>query len=85
MYSLLERRVRLLLMELESGGNVRLEEGKPTDAWYQSCAQMVQSRCYVDEWESAYQITGVQVRRGACLHGTRAHAVLTCDLVQLPS
>lgn len=67
MYSLLEHRVRQLHMELESGGNIRLENGKPSDAWYQSCAQMVQKRCFVDEW-SGYSITGVQVLGVSRIH-----------------
>ena len=31
-------------MELESAGNVRLEEGRPEDAWYQSLEAMLQQR-----------------------------------------
>ena len=31
-----------LMLELECGGNVRLEEGQSGDIWYNSCAELVQ-------------------------------------------
>jgi Leucine-rich repeat (LRR) protein len=33
-----------MIVELETGGNVRLEDGKPSDVWYSSCADLVRSR-----------------------------------------
>ena len=33
-----------LLVELETGGNIRLEDGKPADVWYSSCVDLVNSR-----------------------------------------
>ena len=33
-----------LITELETGGNIRFEEGKNTDNWYTSCADLVLSR-----------------------------------------
>jgi Leucine-rich repeat (LRR) protein len=33
-----------LITELETGGNIRFEEGKPADNWYTSCADLVLSR-----------------------------------------
>jgi hypothetical protein len=38
-----------LLLELETGGNIRLEDGKPLDAWYISCVDLVRSRLFSDE------------------------------------
>ena len=31
-------------VELESGGNVRLEDGRPSDVWYSSCLDLLASR-----------------------------------------
>ena len=31
-------------VELETGGNIRLEDGKPTDVWHSSCVDLVTSR-----------------------------------------
>jgi hypothetical protein len=31
-----------VMLEFETGGNVRLEEGRPSDLWYTSCADLVQ-------------------------------------------
>ena len=36
--------VRRMLVELESGGNVRLEDGRPSDVWYSSCQDLLASR-----------------------------------------
>ena len=33
-----------LITELENAGNIRFEEGKPSDNWYQSCVNLVYSR-----------------------------------------
>lgn len=33
-----------LMLELETGGNIRLEDGKPSDAWFVSCVDLVRSR-----------------------------------------
>ena len=32
-----EMTVQRLLLELETGGNVRFEDGKPSDPWYSYC------------------------------------------------
>ena len=33
-----------LMLELETGGNVRLEDGTPRDLWFKSCADLLHSR-----------------------------------------
>ncbi|TYZ63056.1 hypothetical protein PybrP1_006872 [[Pythium] brassicae (nom. inval.)] len=38
-----------LLLELETGGNIRLEDGKPSDAWFASCVDLVRSRLFPAE------------------------------------
>lgn len=32
------------MTELETGGNIRFEEGKPQDKWFSSCVDLVRSR-----------------------------------------
>ena len=43
--------VQRLLLELETGGNVRFEDGKPSDAWYKSCHDLVLSRFCVGDYQ----------------------------------
>lgn len=38
-----------LLLELETGGNIRLEDGTPSDAWCVSCVDLVRSRLFPTE------------------------------------
>lgn len=45
-----ESTVQRLLLELETGGNVRFEDGKPTDPWYKSCQELVLSRFCVGDY-----------------------------------
>lgn len=40
-----EQNISRLITELETGGNIRFEEGRPgVDKWYQSCVDLVKSR-----------------------------------------
>lgn len=66
-YRLKDGHVARLMLELESGGNIRLEDGRPSDMWYQSCVELVTSRTNVDELLSL-GVLGIQVR-----HVTRIH------------
>ena len=50
MNSVSEMTVQRLLLELETGGNVRFEDGKLTDAWYKSCHDLVLSRFCVGDY-----------------------------------
>jgi len=36
--------IHKLITELETGGNIRLEEGKNTEKWYISCVDLIKSR-----------------------------------------
>ena len=39
-----KRAVSELMLEFDTGGNVRFEEGRPGDVWFSSCADLVKSR-----------------------------------------
>jgi hypothetical protein len=39
-----EQNIHRLMTELETGGNIRFEEGKPADKWFSSCVDLVRSR-----------------------------------------
>jgi hypothetical protein len=64
-----------LRLELDSAGNVRLEEGTPSDTWYQSCADLVKGRLVtgVDLGDMGV-IKGLQVSAG----GEGGERVLCC-------
>lgn len=51
-----------LLLELETGGNIRLEDGKPSDAWFASCVDLVRSRLFPSELR-ALHIRDIRVNR----------------------
>ncbi|MGH0169666.1 UNVERIFIED_CONTAM: hypothetical protein FKN15_071409 [Acipenser sinensis] len=59
--------VRFLLIELETVGNIRFEEGSTSDVWFSSCYDLVLSRfCALDF--KAYGVTGVQINRIIRVH-----------------
>ena len=52
-----------LMLEMETGGNIRLEEGKSADVWYSSCAELIQSR-----FQPVSSTSKVAIRRVARIH-----------------
>ena len=66
MNSVSEMTVQRLLLELETGGNVRFEDGKPSDAWYKSCHDLVLSRFCVGD----YQVYSFSFRLQSALSGS---------------
>jgi Leucine-rich repeat (LRR) protein len=56
-----------LMIELDTGGNVRLEDGKPTDVWYSSCVDLVLSRFVAAEFVT-HGIDGLRVTRVTRIH-----------------
>ncbi|KAK6481441.1 leucine-rich repeat-containing protein 9-like [Huso huso] len=59
--------VRFLLIELETVGNIRFEEGSTSDVWFSSCYDLVLSRfCALDF--KAYGVTGVKINRIIRVH-----------------
>ena len=66
-YENTEAYVRRMLIELETGGNIRLEDGKPSDLWYSSCVDLVNSRFSPSDFHSA-GISGLSVTRVTRIH-----------------
>ena len=56
-----------LIVELETGGNIRLEDGKPSDVWYSSCVDLVNSRFIAAEY-AAFGIDALSVTRVTRIH-----------------
>ncbi|CAM9401674.1 unnamed protein product, partial [Ectocarpus sp. 8 AP-2014] len=60
-----KRAVSELMLEFDTGGNVRFEEGRPGDVWFSSCADLVKSRVVSQPAGSA---SGVKVSRVIRIH-----------------
>jgi len=56
-----------LMVELETGGNIRLEDGKPSDVWYSSCVDLVTSRFVTADY-AKIGIGGLRVSRVTRIH-----------------
>uniref|UniRef100_A0A3P9BJR2 Leucine rich repeat containing 9 n=1 Tax=Maylandia zebra TaxID=106582 RepID=A0A3P9BJR2_9CICH len=61
--------VQFLLMELESVGNIRLEEGCSTDPWFTSCCDLLLSRFSPSDYKT-YGITDIRVNRVIRIHNS---------------
>jgi hypothetical protein len=54
----------LLLFATTTAGNVRLEEGKPSDVWYASCVDLVNSRFQPNDYDDSLKVSGVESTTG---------------------
>eukprot|EP00906_Rhabdomonas_costata_P029729 RCo041993 len=57
-----------LMTELETGGNVRLEEGKPSEVWFKSCVDLVRSRFFSTDFAGVAALRDVKVVKVVRLH-----------------
>ena len=55
------------MTELETGGNIRFEEGRPQDRWFSSCVDLVRSRFSAEQMKT-YGIIGINVTRVTRIH-----------------
>lgn len=55
------------MTELDTGGNIRFEEGKPGDKWFSSCVDLVRSR-FNPEQMKFFGINGINVTRVTRIH-----------------
>ncbi|XP_034051302.1 leucine-rich repeat-containing protein 9 isoform X2 [Thalassophryne amazonica] len=74
-------KVQFLLMELESVGNIRLEEACVADPWFAHCSNLLLSRFSHLDY-TVPGITGVKIRRVIRIHN---HALRLCFEDQLNS
>eukprot|EP01062_Namystynia_karyoxenos_P058429 TRINITY_DN4997_c0_g3_i1.p1 TRINITY_DN4997_c0_g3~~TRINITY_DN4997_c0_g3_i1.p1 ORF type:complete len:1660 (+),score=672.78 TRINITY_DN4997_c0_g3_i1:84-4982(+) len=65
--SISQHNISRLLVELQTGGNIRMEEGKPTDVWYQSCVDLVRSRFFPVDFEP-FGIKDVRITKVTRIH-----------------
>ncbi|XP_037343021.2 leucine-rich repeat-containing protein 9 [Pungitius pungitius] len=66
---MMEYTVQFLLMELESVGNIRLEEGCSTDPWFTSCCDLLHSRFSHSDFK-VYNIAGITINRVMRIHNS---------------
>ena len=62
-----EANIHRLLTELDTGGNIRYEEGKPADNWYVSCVNLAEAR-FFESSLSPFGFETVSVRRVTRIH-----------------
>jgi Leucine-rich repeat (LRR) protein len=62
-----EQNITRLLLELETGGNIRLEDGKPSDVWFSSCVDLVNSRFFPPDFRP-HGIADIKVHRVTRIH-----------------
>ncbi|KAK7904383.1 hypothetical protein WMY93_016990 [Mugilogobius chulae] len=67
--SCMDYATQFLLMELESVGNIRFEEGCSTDPWYSSCCDLLHLRFSHSDYR-AYDITGIIISKVVRIHNT---------------
>ena len=49
LYETANQSIHKLITELETGGNIRLEEGKSNEKWYISCVDLIKSRFHPED------------------------------------
>ena len=55
--------INRLLLELDTGGNIRLEEGKGNEKWFISCVDLIKSRFHQEEMQKMFDIKDIFVNR----------------------
>jgi len=56
-----------LILELETGGNIRLEDGRPSDPWYSSCMDLMNSRFFQKDFDHC-NVGGIRMHRVTRIH-----------------
>ena len=60
--------INRLLLELDTGGNIRLEEGKGNEKWFISCVDLIKSRFHQEEMQKMFDIKDIFVNRVIRIH-----------------
>lgn len=66
-YDISEENIHRLITELETGGNIRFEEGKNSEKWFKSCSELIRSR-FRSEQLAEYGIVGMNITRITRIH-----------------
>ncbi|UPR04217.1 leucine-rich repeat domain-contataining protein [Chloropicon primus] len=66
-YGICNTYVRRMVIELETGGNIRLEDGNMSDLWYASCVDLVKSRSFIQDFKEL-GVRGVNIVRVTRIH-----------------
>ena len=66
-YSVSAQNIARLITELDTGGNIRFEEGRAQDKWYTSCVDLVRSRFNPDSM-AHLGVCGISVTRVTRIH-----------------
>ena len=67
-YELSEQNIHRMITELETGGNIRFEEGKPIDKWYSSWEDLIKSRFDPEIMKNKYGYESIQISRVTRIH-----------------
>uniref|UniRef100_A0A3Q2YGE2 Leucine rich repeat containing 9 n=1 Tax=Hippocampus comes TaxID=109280 RepID=A0A3Q2YGE2_HIPCM len=65
----MEDSVHFMSTELQSVGNIRMEEGSSTDPWFTSCCDLLLSRFSLSDFMS-HGITGIKINRVVRIHNS---------------
>jgi hypothetical protein len=65
--SISEENIARLIVELETGGNIRLEDGRKSDVWYSSCVDLLGSRFFTHDFNE-YGVADIKVNRVSRIH-----------------
>jgi Leucine-rich repeat (LRR) protein len=82
MQLLTEGQVTRLMLELHTGGNIRLEEGKQRDVWYQSCVELMRTRFFASDFEP-YSIKEIKVAKVTRIHNRGLRAMFDTTLAEM--
>jgi hypothetical protein len=63
-----EQNIHRMITELETGGNIRFEEGKPTDKWFTSCDDLIRSRFDTEQMKRKFGIADISILRVTRIH-----------------
>lgn len=66
-YEYCNQSIHKLITELETGGNIRLEEGKTNEKWYVSCVDLIKSRFHQENM-TQYGIKDIEIKRVVRIH-----------------
>ena len=66
-YAICNTYVKRMVIELETGGNIRLEDGSMNDLWYASCVDLVKSRSFLGDFKEL-GIRGINIVRVTRIH-----------------